>query len=285
MSTRVGIVIPAHDEEAVIGRLLRALVDGDPEGRLEIVVGANGCSDGTAAVARAVDPRIVVAETERASKIAGLNAADELATVFPRIYVDADVSVTAETLLALGDELARPGGPLAAAPEFHVDTRGASWPVRAHYAIWELSDYRVSGLVGSGIYGLSAEGRSRFGAFPEIIADDRFVQQLFAPEERLTLPGHVFTVKAPRRMRNQIKRTVRIAIGNAQLSASGLVPDRPAQSGSGMVSLLKRVLRRPALWPAFPIYCYGYLRPRLEARSIIARGGVPEWNRDETTRA
>jgi hypothetical protein len=86
-------------------------------------------------------------------------------------------------------------------------------------------------------------------------------------------------------MRNQIKRTVRIAIGNAQLAASGLVPDRPAQAGAGIGRLLKRVLRQPALWPAFPIYCYGYLRPRLEARSIIARGGVPEWNRDETTRA
>ncbi|WKK72461.1 glycosyltransferase [Rathayibacter oskolensis] len=283
MSARVSVVIPAHDEAAVIGRLLGALVDGDPEGRLEIVVGANGCTDGTASVARAVDPRILVAETERASKIAGLNAADGVATVFPRIYVDADVSVSAETLLALGDELARPGGPLVAAPEFHVDTTGASWPVRAHYSIWELSDYRVSGLVGSGIYGLSAEGRRRFGEFPEIIADDRFVQQLFAPEERMTLTGHSFSVKAPRRMRSQIKRTVRIAIGNAQLAASGLVPDRPA--GGGIAALVKRVLRRPALWPAFPVYWYGYLRPRLEARSIIARGGVPEWNRDETTRA
>ncbi|QHC60119.1 glycosyltransferase [Rathayibacter sp. VKM Ac-2760] len=284
MSARVSVVIPAHDEGAVIARLLGALVAGDPEGRLEIVVGANGCTDDTAAVARAVDPRILVAETPRPSKIAGLNAADELATVLPRIYVDADVSVSAETLLALGDELARPGGPLAAAPEFRVDTSGASWPVRAHYAIWELSDYRTPGLVGSGIYGLSAEGRARFGAFPEIIADDRFVQQLFAPEERLTLPGRSFSVRAPRRMRNQIKRTVRIAIGNAQLAASGLVPDRH-EAGGGPLSLLKRVLRRPSLWAAFPIYCYGYLRPRLEARSIIARGGVPEWNRDETTRA
>ncbi|MWV47732.1 glycosyltransferase [Rathayibacter sp. VKM Ac-2803] len=285
MSVRVSVVIPAHDEAAVIGRLLRALVDGDPEGRFEIVVGANGCTDDTVAVARAVDPRILVAETERASKIAGLNAADAIATVLPRIYVDADVSVSAETLLALGDELVRPGGPLVAAPEFHVDTRGASWAVRAHYSIWELSDYRVSGLVGSGIYGLSAEGRRRFGAFPEIIADDRFVQQLFAPEERATLRGHTFSVKAPRRMRNQLKRTVRIAIGNVQLKESGLVPDRPQPAGAGLVPLLKRVLRRPSLWPAFPIYCYGYLRPRLTARSIIARGGVPEWNRDETTRA
>lgn len=83
MSARVSVIIPAHDEAAVIGRLLGALVDGDPEGRLEIVVGANGCTDGTAAVARAVDPRILVAETERASKIAGLNAADGVATVFP----------------------------------------------------------------------------------------------------------------------------------------------------------------------------------------------------------
>ncbi|NQX12432.1 glycosyltransferase [Microbacteriaceae bacterium VKM Ac-2855] len=283
---RYSVIIPAHDEAAVIGRLLTALVAGDPDVEMEIVVGANGCTDDTAAVARAVDPRITVVETAAAGKIAGLNAADAAATVFPRIYLDADVTVSADALRALAEALSRPDGPLVAAPTFRVDTTGASWPVRAHYSVWELSDYRVAGLVGSGIYALSEKGRARFGAFPDIIADDRFVQQLFDPAERLTLTDHEFTVRAPRTMAAQVRRTVRIAIGNTQLAASGLVPNRGTTDGGGggPKALIARVLRRPALWPAFPVYCYGYIRPRLIARSVIARGGVPAWNRDETTR-
>ncbi|NQX29251.1 glycosyltransferase [Microbacteriaceae bacterium VKM Ac-2854] len=281
---RFSVIIPAHNEAAVIGRLLRSLVAGDPDGDIEIVVGANGCTDDTAAVARGVDPRITVVETVAAGKIAGLNAADAAATVFPRIYLDADVSVSVDALRALAEALAAPGGPLVAAPTFRVDTRGSSWAVRAHYAVWELSDYRVAGLVGSGIYALSEAGRARFGAFPDIIADDRFVQLLFEPAERLTLPEHEFTVRAPRRMKAQVDRTVRIAIGNAQLAASGLVPARGSADGGGPKALIKRVAARPSLWPAFPIYCYGYLRPRLVARKVISRGGVPTWNRDETTR-
>lgn len=282
--SRYSVIIPAHDEAAVIGRLLSALVAGDPEAEMEIVVGANGCTDDTAAVARAVDPRITVVETSTAGKIAGLNAADAVATVFPRIFLDADVSVSVDALRALADALSAPGGPLVAAPTFRVDTRGSSWAVRAHYSVWELSDYRVAGLVGSGIYALSEAGRARFGAFPNIIADDRFVQLLFEPTERLTLPGHEFTVRAPRTMKAQIDRTVRIAIGNAQLAASGLVPARGSADGGGAKTLITRIAKRPALWPAFPIYCYGYLRPRLIARKVVSRGGVPTWNRDETTR-
>jgi glycosyltransferase involved in cell wall biosynthesis len=280
---RFSVIVPAHDEAAVIGRLLRSLVAGDPDGDIEIVVGANGCTDDTAAVARSVDPRITVVETATAGKIAGLNAADAVATVFPRIYLDADVSVSVDALRALADALAE-GGALVAAPTFRVDTRGSSWAVRAHYAVWELSDYRVAGLIGSGIYALSRTGRARFGAFPDIIADDRFVQLLFEPAERLTLPEHEFTVRAPRTMKAQVDRTVRIAIGNAQLAASGLVPARGSADGGGATALIKRVAARPSLWPAFPIYCYGYLRPRFVARKVISRGGVPTWNRDETTR-
>ena len=156
MTARMSVVIPAHDEAAVIGRLLESLVADPRAADLEIVVVANGCSDATVPVARAYEPAVRVVEIEEASKIAALKAGDAEATRFPRAYVDADVMVDVPTLLALAQVLDEPGGPLVASPRLQVDTSRASWLVRQHYSIWELTDYRRSGHIGSGIYALSA---------------------------------------------------------------------------------------------------------------------------------
>ena len=43
----VSVVIPAHNEETVIGRCLAALFAGAGEGELDVVVVCNGCRDGT----------------------------------------------------------------------------------------------------------------------------------------------------------------------------------------------------------------------------------------------
>ena len=166
VSARISVVIPAHNESAVIQRVLRPLADALRTGELEVIVAANGCTDDTADLARAVAPGITVVEVPTPSKILALNAADEVATVFPRVYVDADVEVGLAELRGLAELLGEPDGPLVAAPRMRIDTSRSSWPVRAHYRIWELSDYRQRGHVGSGVYALSAAGRGRFGRFP-----------------------------------------------------------------------------------------------------------------------
>ena len=48
----ISVIIPAHNEERVISRLLEALTLGHTPGELEIIVVCNGCSDDTAGVAR-----------------------------------------------------------------------------------------------------------------------------------------------------------------------------------------------------------------------------------------
>src|SRR5690349_20226188 len=89
------IVIPAHNEASVLGRLL-ATLPADVDGRrLEVIVACNGCTDNTAAIAREWGATVVDVTT--ASKIAALNAADEVAVTFPRLYVDADVVLTPKT--------------------------------------------------------------------------------------------------------------------------------------------------------------------------------------------
>ena len=58
------IIIPAHNEEASIGRCLSALLSGSHPGEFEIIVVCNGCSDGTANVARGFGSTVRVVELE-----------------------------------------------------------------------------------------------------------------------------------------------------------------------------------------------------------------------------
>jgi glycosyltransferase involved in cell wall biosynthesis len=284
MTARMSVVIPAHDEEAVLGRLLAALTGHPRSAELELVVAANGCTDGTVEVARSFGASVTVVEVGRASKIAALDAGDEEASAFPRAYVDADVLVDVPTLLELADALAAPGGPLVASPRLEVDTAGASWPVRQHYRIWELTDYRRRGHIGSGVYALSAAGRARFGRWPDVIADDRFVQQLFLPDERRTLADHSFTVRSARRLGAHLRRSIRIARGNLELpEAIQRATDAPAAARAS--SLARRVAGRPALWPAFGVYAVTSTLPKVQARRLIAERREAEWARDRTSRA
>jgi glycosyltransferase involved in cell wall biosynthesis len=282
MNARMSVVIPAHDEATIIARLLDGLVRGDASNELEIVVVANGCADDTAAVARGVAPGIRVVEIAVASKIAALNAGDAAAAVFPRAYVDADVDIAAEVLLELARRL-EAGPALVASPRLDVRLEGASLPVRQYYRVWALSQYRAEGHIGSGVYVLSAEGRGRFGRFPDVIADDRFVQQQFAPGERLAATDLTFTVTAPRRFGALLKRAARIADGNAQLAREypALAAGQPSVRFG---SLLRRVAARPAVWASLPAYAAGYLVARVGARRRLRSGELSGWNRDDTTR-
>ncbi|MFF2371007.1 glycosyltransferase [Agromyces sp. NPDC058110] len=283
MTARMSVVIPAHDEAAVISRLLEALVADPRAAECEIVVVANGCTDATVRVARTFAPVVRVVEIEAASKIAALEAGDAAATAFPRAYVDADVLVDLPALLALADLLDEADGPLIASPRFEVDTAASSWGVQAHYRIWDLTDYRTRGHIGSGIYALSRAGRERFDSWPDVIADDRFVQQLFAHEERGTLDGHVFTVRGARTLGAHLRRSTRIARGNLELPDDrGLHADEPI--GDRMANLIGRVARRPSLWPAFAVYCVTSTIPRMRAHRAIAGEAARDWARDDSSR-
>jgi glycosyltransferase involved in cell wall biosynthesis len=284
MTARMSVVIPAHDEERTLARLLEVLLADPRADQLEIVVVANGCTDATAAVAGSFGGSVSVVTIDEASKIAALDAGDLEAVTFPRAYVDADVVIDVPALLALADVLERPGGPLVASPRLEVDTTGASWPVRAHYRIWELTDYRRSGHIGSGVYALAAEGRRRFGRWPRVIADDRFVQQLFLPDERATLGEHAFTVRSARTIRAHLRRSTRIARGNLELPDE-LQRATDAPRSDRTAHLLRRVVARPVLWPSFAVYAVTSTLPRARARRRIAEGRAAAWARDDTSRA
>ncbi|HET6212910.1 MAG TPA: glycosyltransferase, partial [Micromonosporaceae bacterium] len=173
------VVIAAHNEAAVIGRCLDALLAGAVSGEFDITVVANGCTDDTATVA-AARPGVRVIEIAVANKAAALNAGDDAAAGFPRVYVDADIVLTADGLRTIAAALdgAGPDGagavasPMAAMPRRQLDLAGRPLLVRAFFAInSRLPAYR-DGLFGRGVIALSAPARARFTRFPDLAADD-----------------------------------------------------------------------------------------------------------------
>ena len=70
----VSIVIPAHNEEWVVKRLLRQLAPSAETADLDIIVVANGCTDNTAKVAKTFEPAVRVLSIPVASKREALAA-------------------------------------------------------------------------------------------------------------------------------------------------------------------------------------------------------------------
>jgi glycosyltransferase involved in cell wall biosynthesis len=214
------VIIPAHNEEAVIARSLRALTTQATESLLDIVVVGNGCTDLTAEIVRSLavaDPRIRLVELAVGSKTAAIRAgfagAPDDADVVA--VIDADVVLSPDAidglLTALSDER-----PLIAAPSIDFDLTGCSWAIRRYYAIWAGEPYAAN-VIGAGVYAVNRAGLDRITAMPDVIADDAWARAQFLPTERKTGAG-IFTVYPARTLRPHIKRGARIVLGNRQLA-------------------------------------------------------------------
>lgn len=307
----ISVIIPAHNEAAVLGRCLKRLLDDAEPGEFEVIVVPNGCTDGTAEVARSF-PGVSVVELPASSKTAALNAGEELATCFPRIYLDADIQLTTTCARALVAAVtapdavgvtrqdpvapppvaaapgagrrpgegrrARPPVLLAAAPRRALETTGRPLLVRAYYAVnSRLPTYRGS-LVGRGAIAVSEAGRARFDRYPETFADDLYLDSIYRPEEKGEVSTAAAVALTPRRTRDLLRRLGRVRAANTALRGTdGRVP--PARGGSWLVDV---VLPRPWLLPAAACYLALTLLAEVSALRTATRA---TWGRDESSRA
>ena len=277
----VSVVIPAHNEESVLGRCLSALLKGAAPGELEIIVVCNGCKDNTAEIGRSFGPSVKVIETDIPSKVNALNMGDREACGFPRFYIDADVEMSLDALKRVAQVL-RKGPCLAAAPRMEVDLTGCSLGVRAFYAIWKNQPY-FDKMIGTGVYAISQQGRARFDSFPNITADDEFVRLLFSEEERTRLDDASFTVSAPRNLNDLIKVRTRSRRGNMELQKK--IPTHGVKQPGGMSKFVGRLIRQPLLWPAIPVYFLVQATALVRAKKTIGKSGPGYWERDDSSRS
>lgn len=279
---RFSVVVPAHNEETVIRRCLAFVNDLLP-GEAEIVVVANGCTDATAARARKI-PGVRVLEHPMASKTAALNAGDAACSVFPRVYLDADITVSAEALRATIEALPA-SVPAVASPTMFVQVHGRTWLVRSFYRVFEKLPYARDGLIGLGFYAISAAGRARFGHFPEVTADDLFVSNLFTQDERIVIRGHWFTIEAPRDFRSLLDVRTRVSRGNTELIRDLPVDVntrkvRSPSTASTVRSVAMLVFNEPRRLPDSGVYVLVTALARRRARGTTGSS----WLTDRSTR-
>ncbi len=277
----VSIIIPAHNESAVIGRCLRTLLQGALPGELQIVVVANGCTDDTANQARSVDGAIQVIDTPTPGKWNAINLGDAAATAFPRFYIDADVHITVDAIRKVAQVL-HAGKALAAAPRVDFDLADHPWSVRAFYDIWLRTPYMVEGMIGSGVYAVSEAGRKRWDQLPNLTADDAFVRLHFTPAERMIVQDCTFTIHPPRTLASLVKIKTRGHFGNLELKRM-----RPAlfeNEGEPHGQALSKLAIQPGLWAKLAIYLGVRLISRKRAMNRLRHGDHKTWERDDSSR-
>jgi cellulose synthase/poly-beta-1,6-N-acetylglucosamine synthase-like glycosyltransferase len=275
------VIVPAHNEGRVIGRLLGQLLPASPPGEFDVIVVANGCTDDTAEVAASFGPRVRVLSIPVASKHAALVAADRTAPGVPRVYIDADVELRAQDVQALAAALRQPGV-LAAAPERVLQLAGAPWPVRWYYDVWTRLPEVRQGLFGRGVIALGKLGHERLASLPPLLADDLAASLSFAPHERTVVPGARVIVHTPRTFADLLRRRVRAAEGVAQIERAEQGPGSTARTR--MPDLLTIARREPRMAPRVMFFLLVAVLARLRASRAVARGDYSTWLRDESSR-
>jgi glycosyltransferase involved in cell wall biosynthesis len=272
------IIIPAHNEEALIGRTLWYLSRGLSFDLFRVIVIANGCTDATAARARAALPMAEVIETNRRGKCHALNLGYvAVGPGVPVVCMDADLDVTAEAVGALFSAVTQ-SGYLAACGQMDVSTTGAAAAVRLFYKGWRTNPYFARGKFG-GLFALSPKGAAKVFPLPEITADDEYVRRSFTDVETAFIPGCRFVARSPATLSSLLKVRRRSLRGAREVAKLGKAsPERGSAA-----RMLGRAVTSPAdaLPIGFFLLVMSWVRFRL---AIEPSGSSPRWERDLTTR-
>lgn len=281
--TGVGsVVIPAHNEGAVIGRCLRSLFESSPRAwQMEVVVVCNGCTDDTARRARGCGFPVTVVEIVTASKAAALRAADATTSSFPRIYLDADIVLGAGALDAILDSL-NLSQKLAVRPRVNYDVAASTMLVRRYYRARTRLPALQESLWGAGCFALGEQGRCRFSEFPDLVSDDLFVDQHFAAGEKQVVQSSTVTVTAPKGVKDLMLILRRQNRGNSE---NRQVTGRSESDRQRTRSVVREILHLAVRGrPCAPLDAATYMMMSVAARLLWRIQSTRGWERDESSR-
>jgi hypothetical protein len=217
-----------------------------------------------------------VVELEVGSKPLALNVGDETATLWPRLYLDADIEISAAAVVAVLDRLNR-GDVLAARPAFRWGLEDASVLVRSYFRARQKIPPHPHALWMAGVYGLNARGHERFGRFPSVTGDDMFVDSQFDLHEKAMVETEPSIKRTPSDLKGLLMIAGRHRRGNTELLARD--PVRTPQTEKATALALLGTIRGPQSAVDAAV-CIGVaLAARLRAvNSKVA------WERDESSR-
>ena len=188
------VLIPASNEQALIGRCLEAIIGSDWPSHdwVEILVISNGSLDSTTEVARSYTEQAAqkswvlhVLDRKQGGKLAALNVGDRVARGSNRVYLDADVVIEPDVLFKLHKTLSTGAARYASGTLTLAHPK--TWVTRAYARIYAKVPFMRHGVPGAGLFAVNAAGRMRWDDFPDIISDDTFVRLSFSPEERIAV--------------------------------------------------------------------------------------------------
>ncbi len=278
MNPRISLIVPAHNEAAVIAQTLAPLRALAYQGKAEVIVVPNACTDQTAEAARAACPEAQILSTEVPGKANALNIAMTRAKGDAVISLDADLVLPASAVEILAAPLLD-GRADATCGRMHVDLGGAALLVRLFYQGWALNPYHDGGKFG-GVFGLSRAAVVRIFPLPPLTADDEYVSRKVAPARTQFCPAVRFTVFAPRTLRALFAIRKRSWRGTRALATAAA--GRKTNAGAAR-TVLSRAKTQPQTWAGVAVYFAVILAARLAVFCERASAKT-RWERDDTSR-
>jgi cellulose synthase/poly-beta-1,6-N-acetylglucosamine synthase-like glycosyltransferase len=255
-SSRLAVLIPAHDEAAVIARTLQVLIPTLPLGSRVVVV-ADNCTDDSAAIVRKCGGE-AIERTDAARRGKGFALDFGLAHLAPNppqavVFLDADCHVRSDTIRLLGETAVATGRPVQGLNLCDPDPRGGALQAVSGLAFRFKNLVRTLGLSRlAGLCYLTGTGMALPWALASRVklADGNVVEDmqlgidlalaghapLFLPEARVDSPlpqqaraartqrtrwehGHLKTLLT------QVPRLVGLAVSNRRLDLAWLALD------------------------------------------------------------
>lgn len=223
------IIIPAHNEAAVIRHCLDSIVHQTNVDK--IIVACNGCTDNTVEIINthyANIDKLVCLDIDKPSKTNAINEAEKYVHTYPVFYIDADTHLSNDAITNIISGMQTQQLELAA-PTPMIDTSASSWLVKQYYKIWLQLPYIKAGVIATCSFVVSEQGRKRFHQFPDIINDDGYMRCQFKANEIGNIANSEITIKAPRDVYSLIKIKTRARLGNIQLQRLQLCTHPPAK--------------------------------------------------------
>ena len=279
----VSLIIPAHDESATLERGLRnVLTQACDDLDIEVIVVANGCTDDTVAIAEglvgefsAAGIDLQVHDDPVAGKTAALNFGDQCARGDVLFYCDADITMAPGTLRAMTSALQDPDIDLVSASQDYAMPQNRI--VRGWANCYHASPYQRGDDVVHGLFGVTRAGRSRFGSFPETMADDRYLSLIFGRHERQRVDDAVIQIHYTESPAELIDQQARWTANNADIDRR--FPELLADNAPAHNANRWPYFERP-LPTVIDMACYGLVTVSARLRVLMRRSQIlSRWDR------